>query len=185
MYATKKAPQLDPQSYNPDRIAINAGRIYWLAMVLLEDAQDAAVLTRQGVELLLTSNRVFDTWLTRWACKLTLKMCIAKKWPELAADQRNANAWNQAADDLELGHVQPLHGLSLESIQRAVRALPILPRFLFVLHVLERYTLDEAARMLQLDKSTCDAVLAYALAALTETVHSSELSSWIESHSLA
>src|SRR5262245_44153893 len=44
--------------------------------------------------------------------------------------------------------------------------------------------IDETARMLEIDEKTCAAAAAYALAALTDTIHSSELSSWMETRRL-
>lgn len=99
MFAVKKAPQLDSECDDAaDRLAVGAGKIYWLTMVLLDNAEDAAVVTRQSIELLTTGNRIFDVWLSRWACKTALKICIATKHSELAADQRNPRVWNQAVD---------------------------------------------------------------------------------------
>ena len=184
MHMTKEPPQFDKHAECADLLALCAGRVHWLAVALMDNADVAKAMTKQWVDFLMTFNRTFDGWLARWACKMTIKACIEKKHCELAADQHDPSVWNHAIDDLRLDREDRMHNLSLECIQRSVRALPLLPRFMFVLHVLENYTIKEVATMLRLNKNTCDAALAYALAAMTKSIHASEGSLCSKSRSM-
>ncbi|HWR16783.1 MAG TPA: hypothetical protein VN577_18295 [Terriglobales bacterium] len=177
--------ELDEQTKCADLLTMCAGRVYWLAMALMDNKEVAERLTQQWFDVLVNFNRTFDVWLARWACKMAIKACADKKRSELVADRRNANVWINAIHVLKLDKRDSLHDLSLECVQRSVRLLPVLPRFMFVMHVLERYPVQEAASMLKLDSDTCDAALAYALVAMTKHIESSEGTSWSKSHSAA
>lgn len=167
----------------PDQLVLDAGRMYWLALVLTDDEKLAASLTNENIEQLVTGTPVFVRWIGRWSRRNIIKACIAARQAELTADQRNSHSWDLATAKIEMGSAQPLQELSMDSIQRSARSLPVLPRFLFVMNVLEGYSLADAALLLQVPRSTCEAALRYAFAALTDAVHNPELCSWIESRS--
>ena len=154
-----------------DQLASDAGRMYWLALVLTDDEKLATSLTREHIAELVAGNPVFVRWTERWSRRMIIKSCIAAKQAELAADQSNNDSWDAAAAEIEISNAQPLHELQIDSIQRSVRSLPLLPRFLLVMNVLEGYSLYDAALLLQIQRSTCEAALRYAYAALTNAVH--------------
>ena len=183
MLDTKQTDEIQCESQH-DQLALCAGRMYWLALVLTDDQGLAGRLTHQEVEHLFIGKGVFDVWMARWARRLTIKACIAAKQIDLAADGCNAAFW-EAAWHRELESLTVSRGLSLDSIRHAVKSLPLLPRFVFVMHALEKYPLADVALLLKVSKSASEAALTYSLTALAHAVHSPELSSWMEAHSFA
>lgn len=155
----------------PDQLTSDAEGMYWLALVLTDDEELAASLTRESIKQLVTGNLAFVPWIGRRSHRIIIKACIAAKNAELAADQRHSESWDAAAAEIEIGNVQPLRELPLDSIQRSERSLPLLPRFLFVMNVLEGYSLNDAAQLLRTPRSTCESALRYAFAALTDAIH--------------
>lgn len=184
MLDAKQTDETQCELPHADELALCAGRMYWLALVLADDQDLAGKLTLQGVEQLFTGNRVFDAWMARWARRLTIKACISARQIDLAADECNAAFW-EAARQRELDSLTVSRGLSFDSIQHAVKSLPLLPRFAFVMHALEKYPLADVALLLKVPKSTSEAALAYSLTALAHAVRSPELCSWVEAHGCA
>lgn len=185
MLMIENSMELDKRTKCAELLTMCAGRVNWLAVALMDNTEVAERLTQQWFDVLVNFNRTFDVWLARWACKMAIKACAEKKHSELAADRRNANAWIDAIHVVKFHKRDSLHELSLECVQGSLRLLPVLPRFMFVIHVLERYPVREAASMLKLDYDTCDAALAYALVAMARRIQSSEGESWTKSHSAA
>ena len=172
-------------SVNFDRLALCAGQMYFIALVLADDEEFAAKLTRDSFDRLLSGNCAFDDWRTRWARRLTIKACIKRKRSELQLEVFTSEFWEQSLANLSEYALRSHREISADAIQRAVRSLPLLPRFVFVSHVLERYTAMDTALLLEIDRETCEAAGAYALAALTRTIHSSELHGWVDEHCCA
>lgn len=168
-----------------DQLASDAGRMYWLALVLTDEEKLAASLTQENIEQLVTGDPVFVRWMGNWSRRIIMKACVAAKRAELAADRRNPDSWDAAAAQIEIDHPQPFQELSINSIQSSTRSLPLLPRFLFVMNALEGYSPQDAAQLLQTPRSTCEAALKYAFVAITAAIHSPEHASRDKRHSLA
>ncbi len=183
MLQAKQTDKIQCEAEHADQLALCAGRMYWLALVLTDDQDLAANLTHRGVLDLITRSEAFDAWMARWARRLTIKACIAAKQMDLATDECNAAFW-EAEWRRELDSLTVPHTLTLDSIQHAIKSLPFLPRFVFVMHALERYPLIDVALLLKVPKRTAEAALTYSLTALAHAVHCQELGSWVEAHSL-
>jgi len=168
-----------------DQLALCAGQMYFIALALADDEQFAASLTRDSFDRLLTSRRTVDDWLTRWARRITIKACIHRNGPELHSEAFTSQFWENSVEHLVEYPVQYNCEISAESVQRGVRSLPLLPRFVFITRVLERYSSVDTALLLEIDSKICEAALAYALAALTRTIHSSDLHAWLDDHCCA
>ncbi len=185
MFRRNKEQRHEGAVETPDQFALAAGRMYWLALVLTDDEKLAGSLTHDNIEQLVTGNAVFVHWIGRWSRRIIIKACIAAKQADLAVDQRNTASWDAATADIEIVNAQLLREFSIDSIQRSARSLPLLPRFLFVMNVLEGYSLYDAAQLLQIPRNICEAALRYAFAALTDAIHSPQLCSRVESHSFS
>jgi DNA-directed RNA polymerase specialized sigma24 family protein len=172
-----------PNRTDPDQLALCAGQIYWLTLLLTDDEHATSILTQASATQVFTGDRVFDRWCAKWVRRATIRACINFKQRELEADERNSSSWNDAADELDLLH--RVRATPPNSIDVTIRKLPILPRFVLVMHLLERYSLEETANLLRIPNETCEAGLGYALAALRDPIQSSELRFWIEQHRCA
>ena len=168
-----------------DQLALCAGQMYFIALVLADDEEFAARWTRDSFDRLLSGNRPFDDWRKRWARRLTIMACIKRKRSELQLEVFTSEFWEQSLANLSEYVVKSYREISADSIQRGVRSLPLLPRFVFVSRSLEHNTAVDTALLLEIDRKTCEAAGAYALAALTRTIHSSELHGWIDEHCCA
>ena len=168
-----------------DQLALCTGEMQWIALVLTNDEQLATKLTRQSVAALFTDNQEFDHWLALWGHRITIKNCIAAKRNDLSAEQHDREWWEAAARSIDGDADRPPAISSAESINHAIRSLHILPRFVFVMHALEKYSLEETGQLLHVPEDTCKSAFAYALAALGHTVRLADLQPWVASHSCA
>lgn len=180
MIATKQLESTQHQLELLDQLALCVARLYWLALLLANNEESAAELTRGSATDLLIGNRELDRSRVGWGRRGIVRASIAVKYSELRADERNSSLWNTAADELDLLH--RVGATSLTSITRKIRTLPILPRFVVVMHLLERYSKEEIADLLRMPEGTCEAALGYALTALRDRTESSELRCWVEQH---
>jgi hypothetical protein len=140
MFGTRKFDEEIEGRSASDQLELCAPQTYFIALVLTDDEQSAADLTRDNFDHLLTSNSTFSEWFTRWARRLTIKACVHAKTSELRSELFSSESWEKAAASLAKHPVQGRGYVSPESIEGAVRALPLLARFVFVSRVLERYS---------------------------------------------
>lgn len=180
MSATPQLERSQNTTELPDQLALCAGQIYWLTLLLTDDEDAASVLTKGSTTQLFTGNRAFDQWRAKWIRRATVRACVGLKQPELEADQRNTSLWNAAAEELEL--LQRVRAISSSSIDLTIRKLPVLPRFMLTMHLVERYSLEQTVDLLRMPKEICEAALGYALAMLRDPIQSSELRLWVEQH---
>lgn len=166
----------------PDRVALCAGRLYWIALVLTDDENVAATLTRNAAAVFTSNNQFLNPRLENWVCRLTIQGCIALQRAELSTDQRDSNAWDDATRELQSESLELTNNISMISIERAIRALPVLPRFMFVLRTLNRFPVQEVSDMMRIPRVTCEAANRYALVLLTKIVQSNDLPSWVSTH---
>lgn len=158
---------------DPDQIAICTARMYWLALVLTDREDLAAELTRKGAELLvagLGSSPFNGSW-EAGVCRTMIEACIHALHVHLQADQREVAAWDDDRDAL-FDSLDVVKNLSRSSIESAIRSLPVLPRFMFVIRTLNGYTAQRASEMLLIPQAICEAAGTYALVTLTKTVQS-------------
>ena len=169
-----------------DEIALCAGRIYWIALVLTDNENVASTLTRKVAELLSAQrSQSFNRSLDNWARRIAIKACVALQRAELYRTQRDNSAWDEATHALQFESFELVNNLSIVSVGRAVRSLPVLPRFMFVMRTLHRYSAQEAAEMIGIPESTCEAAGRYALVSLTKIIQSSDFPSWVTTHKFA
>lgn len=74
----------------------------------------------------------------------------------------------KAAEESTIKLQQP--PFSMEQLRRALLLLPLFPRFVYVLRVLEGYSLSYVASILKVDTEACQAALAYSLGAFAEAL---------------
>src|SRR5215475_992385 len=127
MFRNRKIEGRSLQDIEFDQLALCAGQMYFIALTLADDEQFAASLTRDSFDRLLTNSRTFDEWLTRWARRITIKACIHRKRAELHSEAFTSEFWETSLEHLVEYPVQCNGDISAESIQRAVRSLPLLP----------------------------------------------------------
>lgn len=172
---------------DPDQIAVRSGRMYWLALVLTDSDELAAELTKKSAELLFTvpANDSFNRWWEGWIFRTIIEACIHAMYADLQADQRGDVAWDADRDALLFDSLEFVNNLSRSSIESAIRSLPVLARFMFVIHTLNGFTTQETSEMLLIREVICEAAGRYALVSLTKTVQSADLSAWAAAHRLA
>ena len=179
-------PSESPNLLNhPDQVALCAGRMYWIALVLTDNENVAATLTRKASELLPPRDHAFNPRLENWICRMAIKACIALQRRQLVADQRDRISWEEETQALQLEPLELVNNLSMTSIEHAIRSLPPLPRFMFIMRTLNRFSVQEAAEMMGLPVITCEAAGKYALVSLTREVQSCDLTSWVTTHKFA
>jgi hypothetical protein len=169
----------------PDQVALGAGRVYWTVLVLTDDENAAATLTRKAAALLTPRNQFFNPRFEKWISRIAIKASVALLRAKLVADQRESNAWEEATHALQLEPLEIVNNLSLVSIERAIRSLPVLPRFMFVMRTLNRYSVQEITEMINLPIITCEAAERFALVSLTKIFQLSDLTSWVTTHRFA
>ena len=104
-----------------------------------------------------------------WGIRVVIKACVALRADELRKENGFGEYWRaKAAEEPTIELQQP--PLSMEQLRRALLLLPLFPRFVFVLRVLEGYSLSYVASILKVDKEACQAALAYSFGAYAEAL---------------
>jgi len=115
--------------------------LYLLALLLTADASKAEQCFVAGLEDSIQGNRVFKEWVRSWSRRMIIKNAIRMISP--APGQVNGAPHVSDSDAL---------GLDLEDSLAAVLQLAPLERFVFVMSVLESYSLQECAILLNCTK---------------------------------
>ena len=115
--------------------------LYQLSFLLTADHQKAERCFEASLEDCLRSNRVFKEWARSWAKRTIIENAIrrSKPRPGLASSP----AFNVAPRMGEVTDARRSHGKL-----KMVLALPQFERFVFVISVLERYSVHDSAILL-------------------------------------
>jgi DNA-directed RNA polymerase specialized sigma24 family protein len=141
-----------------------AAKSYWIALVLTGDENTAARIISSGIHGVPDSGAVFGEWLCAWGVGVVIKACVALRTDELRKEEGSGEYWRAKAAEGSTIELQRAP-LSRERLRRALLLLPLFPRFVFVLRVLEGYSLSYVTSMLNVDKEACQAALAYSFKA--------------------
>jgi hypothetical protein len=146
-----------------------AAKSYWIALVLTGDENAAASIISSGVHSVADSGKVFGEWLCAWGIGVVIKACVTLRTDELRKEKGSDEYWRAKAAEGPTIELQQAP-LSTERLRRALLLLPLFPRFVFVLRVLEGYSLSYVASILNVDKDACEAALAYSFGAFAQAL---------------
>jgi hypothetical protein len=146
-----------------------AAKSYWIALVLTGDEDTAARITSSGIHGVADSDTVFGEWMCAWGIGVVIKACVALRTDELGKEKGSGEYWRAKAAEGSTIELQRAP-LSTERVRRALLLLPLFPRFVYVLRVLEGYSFSYVASILNVDKEACQAALAYSFGALAEAL---------------
>jgi hypothetical protein len=146
-----------------------AAKSYWIAHVLAGDEKKAARILLSGVHDIADSGTVFGEWMCAWGIGVVVTACVALRKDELRKEEGSGEYWRAKAaegSNIELQQAP----LSTERLRMALLLLPLFPRFVFVLRVLEGYSLSYVASILNVDKDACQAALSYSFGAFAQAL---------------
>jgi hypothetical protein len=146
-----------------------AAKSYWIALVLTGDEKEAARIVSSGIHDIADAGTVFGEWMCAWGIGVVIKACVALRTDELRKEKGSGECWRAKTVERSTIELQQAP-LSTERLRRALLLLPLLPRFVFVLGVLEGYSCSYVASILNVDKDACKAALAYSFGAFTQAL---------------
>ena len=146
-----------------------AAKSYWIALVLTGDEDTAARIIFSGIHGVADSGTVFGEWMCAWGIGVVIKACVALRADELRTEKGSGEYWRAKAAEGPTIVLQQAP-LSTERVRRALLLLPLFPRLVYVLRVLEDYSLSYVASILNVDKEACQAALNYSFGALSEAL---------------
>ena len=146
-----------------------AAKSYWIALVLTGDENTAARIISSGIHGVADSGAVFGEWLCAWGVGVVIKACVALRTDELREEEGSGEYWRAKAAEGPTIELQQAP-LSTERVRRALLLLPLFPRFVYMLRVLEGYSLSYVASILNVDEEACQAALAYSFGAFAEAL---------------
>ena len=146
-----------------------AAKSYWIALVLTGDEKKAARIVSSGIHDIADSGTVFGEWMCAWGIGVVIKACVALRTDELRKEEGSGEHWRAKAAEGSTIELQQAP-LSTDRLRRALVLLPLFPRFVFVLRVLEGYSLSYVASILNVDKEACQAALAYSFGAFAQAL---------------
>src|ERR1700688_4648541 len=146
-----------------------AAKSYWIAVVLMGDEKKASRIVASGIHEIADSGKAFGEWMCAWGVGVVIKACVALHTDELRKEEGSGEYWRAKAAEGSTIEMQQAP-LSTERVRRALLLLPLFPRFVYVLRVLEGYSLSYVASILNVDKEACQAALAYSFGALAEAL---------------
>jgi hypothetical protein len=146
-----------------------AAKSYWIALLLTGDEDTAARIISSGVHDVAASGKVFGEWMCAWGIDVVIKACVALRADELRKEEGSREYWRAKAAERPTIELQQAP-LSTERVRRALLLLPLFPRFVYVLRVLEGYSLSYVASVLNVDEEACQAALTYSFGALAEAL---------------
>jgi hypothetical protein len=151
-----------------------AAKSYWIALVLTDDEKKAAGIVSSGIQDIADTVTVFGEWLCGWGIGVVIKACVALRTDELRKEEGSGECWRAKTTEGSTIELQQAP-LSTDRLRQALLLLPLFPRFVFVLRVLEGYSLSHVASILSVDKDACQAALAYSLGAFAQALMPSQL----------
>ena len=146
-----------------------AARSYWIALVLTGDENTAARIISSGIHGVADSGAVFGGVAVAWGVGLVIKACVALRTDELRKEEGSGEYWRAKAAEGSTIELQRAP-LSTARLRWALLPLPLFPRFVYVLRVLEGYSLSYVASILNVDEEACQAALAYSFGAFAEAL---------------
>ena len=146
-----------------------AAKSYWIALVLTGDEDTAERIISSGIHGVADSGTVFGEWMCAWGIGVVIKACVALRADELRKEKGSGEYWRAKAAEGSTIELQQAP-LSTERVRRALLLLPLFPRFVYVLRVLEGYSLSYVASILNVDEEACQAALAYSFGAFAEAL---------------
>ena len=147
-----------------------AAKSYWIALVLTGDEKKRrARIVASGIHGVADSGTVFGEWMCAWGIGVVIKACVALRADELRKEKGSGEYWRAKAAEGSTIELQQAP-LSTEGLRRALLLLPLFPRFVYVLRVLEGYSLSYVASILNVDEEACQAALAYSFGAFAEAL---------------
>jgi hypothetical protein len=148
-----------------------AEKSYWIALVLTGDEKKASRIVASGIHEIADSGTMFGEWMCAWGIGVVIKACVALRTDELRKEEGSGEYWRAKAAERPTIELQQAP-LSTERLRRALLLLPLFPRFVFVLRVLEGYSLSYIASILSVDKEACQAALTYSFRAFAQVLMS-------------
>jgi DNA-directed RNA polymerase specialized sigma24 family protein len=112
---------------------------------------------------------MFGEWMCAWGIDVVIKACVALCMDELRKEEGSGEYWRAKAAEGPTIELQQTP-LSTERLGRALLLLPLFPRFVFVLRVLEGYSFSYVASILNVDKEACQAAIAYSFGAFAQAL---------------
>src|SRR6201997_5383796 len=146
-----------------------AAKSYWIALVLTGDEKNASRIVASGIHEIADSGTVFGEWMCTWGIGVVIKACVALRADELRKEEGSGEYWRAKAGEGPTIELQQAP-LSTERLRQALLLLPLFPRFVYVLRVLEDHSLSYVASFLNVDKEACQAALNYSFGALAEAL---------------
>jgi len=146
-----------------------AAKSHWIALVLAGDEKKASGIVASGIHEIADSGTVFEEWMCAWGIGVVIKACVALRADELRKEEGSGEYWRAKATEGSTIELQQAP-LSTEGLRRALLLLPLFPRFVYVLRVLEGYSLSYVASILNVDEEACQAALAYSFGAFAEAL---------------
>ena len=146
-----------------------AAKSYWIALVLTGDEKQASRIVASGIHKIADSGTVFGEWMCAWGIGVVIKACVALRADELRKEERSGEYWRAKAVEGPTIELQQAP-LSTEGLRRVLLLLPLFPRFVYVLRVLEGYSLSYVTSILNVDKEACQAALAYSFRAFAQAL---------------
>ena len=146
-----------------------AAKSYWIALVLTGDEKKAASIVSSGIHDIADSGTVFGEWMCAWGIGVVIKGCVALSTDELRKEEGSGEYWRAKAAEGSTIELQQAP-LSRDRLRRALLLLPLFPRFVYVLRVLEGYSLSYVASILNVDKEACQAALAYSFGVFAQAL---------------
>ena len=104
-----------------------------------------------------------------WGIGVVINACVALREDELRKEKGSGEYWRAKAAEGSTIELQQAP-LSTERVRRALLLLPLFPRFVYVLRVLEGYSFSYVASILNVDKEACQAALAYSFGAFAQAL---------------
>ena len=146
-----------------------AAKSYWIALVLTGDEDTAARIIFSGIHGVADSGKVFGEWMCACGIGVVIKACVALRTDELRKEKGSGEYWCAKAAEGSTIELQQAP-LSTERVRQALLLLPLFPKFVYVLRVLEGYSLSHVTSILNVDKEARQAALAYSFGALAEAL---------------
>jgi len=153
----------------PEAFATCVGKLYWVAFVLTGDRQKAQEIILPAGDDVADSRTMFWEWLCTWAVRMVVTSCARHYANELSKENGTSDCWRSKLIERSSVKLQ-IPPLSKDQLQRALLRIPLFPRFVYLLRVLEGYAMPDIARILDVDEDSCEASLSYAYFALPEAL---------------
>ena len=145
-----------------------AARLHWIASVLSSDKRIAEGIASAAINKMEESRNKSGKGISRRAVQTVVEICIRLQADRLCQECRTSEYWEAQIEQRVAA--KRLAACSKETLQRVLLQLPVLPRFLFFLRVLEGYSLADVAQLLNVNEAVCKSALAYSIRAVSDAL---------------